>query len=132
MGKDGHVIPDIINRIKKLNNGEELKCYGANQTRSFIYIKDAIRDTRIVASRENSNDIINIGVQQETEIWDLIYKLIELSGKSLMLNDLGCPKGSINRRLPNMDKFKAKYGEFKYTRLEDGLKKTYNWYMNND
>ena len=36
MGKDGHVIPDLINRIKKLESGDTLQMYGANQTRAFI------------------------------------------------------------------------------------------------
>lgn len=128
MGKDGHVVPDIIGRIKRLENNKDLEVNGAYQTRSFMYINDAIKDTTKVAESCFSNEIFNIGIEKETEIIDIVKRLLEYSGKNLHIIDKGSPLGSVNRRLPDMNKFKEFFGKSKYTSLTEGLLKTYLWY----
>jgi len=128
MGKDGHVIPDIIARIKRLENNKALEVNGVSQTRSFMYIDDAIKDTIKVAESYFSNEIFNIGIEKETAIIDIVKRLLEYSGKNFEIIDKGSPLGSVDRRLPDMNKFKEFFGKSKYTSLTEGLLKTYLWY----
>lgn len=129
MGVDGHVIPDVIRRIK--NAKDTLDAYGGNQTRSFIHIDDAIRDTTLIANSELNNQIFNVGNEVETKISKLIEILIDCSGKDLTINEKGHPSGSVNRRLPDMSKFNIHFNNLKYITLQKGLERTYLWYMKN-
>lgn len=124
-----HVIPEFIKKITQNKNILETK--GINQTRSFMYIDDCIRDTLKVGRSEFDNEIFNIGIEKETKIELIAKKLIEYSGKELKIVDTITPKGSVERRLPNMNKFKEYFGKSKNVPLSIGLLKTYIWYKNN-
>lgn len=142
MGMDGHVIPDLI---AKGRTETFIKVSNAYSTRSFTYVEDAIRDTRLIA-HENyqpiSNEIFNVGIEKETTILklaEMIRRLMSdyfLSSIDLKIDKGEFHKGSVKRRLPDMTKFnnyiKSTGIELQYTSLEEGLRKTFDWYMCND
>jgi len=78
----------------------------------------------------NKPDPINIGASKETTIKELaetIQKLIGFEGEIIW--DTSKPNGQ-PRRCLDTSKAKTAFGFEAQTTLEEGLKKTYDWYVN--
>lgn len=123
-----HVIPEFITRIEKRTN--PFPIYGADDTRSFCYITDAVKAMdMIMKSKKTDGEIYHIGSEEETRINDLAEKLFRISGwrpKKIEIHP--SPKGSVKRRLADTAKIKNDIGWKPETGLEEGLKKTFEWY----
>ena len=52
-----------------------------------------------------------------------------LEGKSIPVNPISPPKGSVSRRVPDISKLKS-YGFAPKINLKDGLETTIKWYLN--
>lgn len=120
-----HVIPDYLERAKR----GVYELYGFDDTRSFLYISDAIKDTIEVASSEYfQNRIVNIGSDQEIKILELAKKINRILNinNEIILNP--SPKGSVKRRIPDLKFINSKLGERKRISLESGLTKTIDYY----
>tara|TARA_R100000005_G_C4999717_1_gene206490 strand:- start:878 stop:1822 length:945 start_codon:yes stop_codon:yes gene_type:complete len=124
-----HVIPQVTKRIFDREN--PFTIYGYNQTRSFCYIEDAVNQIKFVME-DNSEDIVfNIGSGKELEIRDLVEKMFSVCDykpDSLTLEEP--PQGSVNRRCPDMSLLKSKGHYIDSVSIDDGLKRTCNWYLN--
>lgn len=123
---DKHVIPDFYNRAR---NGV-FALYGYEDTRSFIYVDDAVRATIAVAEAVGTRgEVVNIGASREITMLEL--------GKIMM--NVGCftgeielhpsPKGSVKRRCPEVAKLHRLTGFKEEWTLEDGLKATADFYL---
>ena len=123
---NSHVIPEFILRI--LNKENPFLMYGGNQYRTFCYVNDAGKMT--IKIMERSQDIVyNIGSEEpDTLIKDIAIYLFDIANFYPKIIEKGSPKGSVQRRKPDISKLK-KESLFVYeTSLKDGLKKTYDWY----
>lgn len=129
MGYD-HVIPEVISRILKKEN--PFKIYGGNQTRSFCFIDDAVRMLEgIMNSNKSSLKIINLGVDDEILISDLVDKLfVELNYFPHTIS-VDPKQGSTTRRCPDITLLKEIIEDFSLTSLDEGLRNTCKWYLNN-
>lgn len=123
-----HVIPQFIERIVK--RVDPFPIYGADDTRSFCYIEDAVEAMKMVMeSKKTDGEIYHIGTKEETVIKDLAEKLFKAAGwhpKKLEIHK--SPEGSVKRRLANVNKIKKDVGWQAKTKLQDGLKLTFDWY----
>lgn len=123
-----HVIPQFIERIVK--KVDPFPIYGADDTRSFCYIRDAVEAMQLVmASDKTDGEIYHIGTTEETVIRDLAEKLFKVSGwhpKKIEIHK--SPKGSVKRRLADVSRIKKAVGWVAQINLEDGLSQTYEWY----
>jgi UDP-glucose 4-epimerase len=118
MGLD-HFIPDFIARAK--NNIREIT--GADNTRSFIYISDAIEGT-IAAARMATTEvpIYHLGTSDELTIKDAAVKILELMGQPTEdLKILNAPEGSVARRCPDISKAKRELGWTPKVSFEAGI-----------
>ena len=80
MGKD-HVVPDLIEKLKKLK-GKKLKIQGTgNEIRSFCHIDDFIRGFDVLIKRGKHLNIYNIGSSQKVKIKDLALKMAKIYTK---------------------------------------------------
>ena len=124
-----HVIPQFIERVVKKEN--PFKIFGGQETRTFCYIDDAIRATQIVMESEKTNgQTVNIGrSDNEIKIIDMVKKLFDIIGFNPKINIKPAPKGSVKRRCPKIEKLK-RLGFKPEISLEEGLKRTYEWYKN--
>lgn len=126
-----HVIPEMIERIKK--NTNPFPIFGTDDTRSFCYIDDAVEAIQIVMESEKTDGgTYHIGTRVETVIKDLVEKIFEIINwhpeKIDVKNSL---VGSVKRRLPDVSKIKKDTGWEAKISLEEGLKKTISWYLEN-
>lgn len=126
-----HVIPEIIERIKEKT--DPFPIFGADDTRSFCYIDDAIEAIRgVMESEKTDGGTYHIGTCKETVIKDLIetmFTLMNWHPKNLEIKN--SPEGSVKRRLPDVSKIKHDIGWEAKVGLEEGIKKMIAWYLKN-
>jgi len=114
----GHFVADIAEKIK--NDNYEL--IGANETRSFCYVEDAV--DAVINLKDVSNEVINVGSDEEIQILDAANIIAESLGK---LNVPWIIKegltGSVKRRNPDVSLLKKHYPGFKPQKFKDVLVK---------
>ena len=110
----GHFVRDIINKLD--NNDYTL--VGADETRSFCYVSDAV--DAVINIKDVSNTVINVGSDQEITILDAANIIAEARGttnvKWYFKDGLD---GSVKRRNPDIITLKKYYPGFKSTCFKD-------------
>ena len=108
---------------------QNITIYGnGSQSRTFCYIDDNIDACynsfiNSVLKNDKSNDIINIGNDNEITILDLAKKIINTTGSSSkILYKPPLEEGDMNRRLPDITKMKKLLARPMLS-LDDGIKK---------
>lgn len=129
-----HVIPALIKKCidAKKYRASSISVWGTGlATREFLYVDDA--SDGIIAATElyNSSDPINLGAGQEISIKVLVEKIAELTGfDGEVVWDSNKPDGQ-PRRCLDTTKAEEEFGFKAKTSLEEGLKKTIDWYLTN-
>jgi len=127
-----YIIPEIISQLAKSN---DIKCGNLETTRDFTYIEDTVRALILAGRRKGAiGEVINVGSGREIKMRDLVYLIAELM-------DVKNPKISekrsrirpfdVNRLLADNTKAREILGWKPEISLEDGLKKTIDWYLQN-
>ncbi len=125
------LIPSLI---KKALRREDFKMTAGEQTREFNYIDDII-DGYIRASQTGQaiGQIINIGNGTEYRIKDVVLKTLDLMGNPIqpLLGALPYREGEAMHFYCDNSKAKELLNWRSKTSLEEGLKKTIDWYSAN-
>jgi len=111
--KNGHFIKDITDKIKK----NEYILIGANETRSFCHVYDAV--DALIAIKDVSKNVVNIGSDEEITIIDaanIIAKNLGVTNISWILKD-SLP-GSVLRRVPDITLLRKYYPKFRPEKFE--------------
>ncbi len=129
--KRGFVIPDLIAKIRNLNDGEPLVVYATRTTsRDFIFIDDVTAAIQKVVKLKPVNEVLNICSGQETQIIKLASELLRLMGKKncqVILSDPVNPH-SPQRLVGDCSKMQ-KYLGIKITDFAEALKTTVESYF---
>lgn len=129
-----HVIPALIKKcIKALDNNEsEIVLWGdGSPTREFLYVEDAATAIIQAANRYNKPEPLNIGNGQEISIKDLAETVAELTGFSGAISwDKTMPNGQ-PRRMLDTSRAESELGFKAATSLQEGLRQTIEWYLQN-
>ena len=131
--ENSHVVPALIRKFlaAKESNSPTVEVWGTgNATREFLFVDDTVRAI-IDAMACDEVGPFNLGTGVETSIKELnetIAKLIGYEGEIVW--DTNRPDGQ-PKRFYDMNKFKETFGYVPNTTLEDGLKETIDWYLNN-
>ena len=124
---DNHVIPDLFSKFQTNN----FEVHGVDQTRTFCHIDDALSQIQnLTFKNEGTNEIFNIGVEDEIRIKDLAQMILDILEIDASITELSPFKGSVNRRVPNMSKLKAHNHYENSVSLNSGLKQYYSWLKN--
>jgi len=121
------VVPIFIKKI--LKRELPLEIFGGQETRSFCYVDDGVKATRLVMeSSETNRQTVNIGVEDgEIKIIDLAEKLFNIVGLDSEIDIKPSEKGSVMRRCPDLTKL-LNLGFSSEVSLDEGLRRTYDWY----
>ena len=128
-----HVIPEFSARIAK--KVDPFQIYGADDTRTFCYISDAVRAMQMLMDSEKTDarpiETVHIGNTDEVTIKELAERMFKVAGwKPKELDIKSSPQGSVKRRLADISKLQSLTGWQPEVSLDEGLKKTYEWYRN--
>lgn len=128
-----HVLPALIRRFHEAKNNKlaQLECWGdGTPRREFLHADDLARALILLMQEYNSGDIINIGYGSDytiKEITSIIKNVTKFEGEIFW--DTNRPNGTPRRLLDSNRIFEM--GWRPKISLEEGLDKTYNWFINN-
>jgi len=124
---DGRVVSNFI--IQALQN-REITIFGTgNQTRSFCYVDDLIGGLiKLMNSDDNFTGPCNLGNSTENTIMYIAEKIIELTGSNSKISYEPLPSDDPCQRQPLLDLAKEKLNWMPRITLEEGLKKTIEYF----
>ena len=124
---DGRVVSNFI--IQALNN-QDITVFGEGaQTRSFCFVADLIDGMiRMMNAPDDFIGPVNIGNPNEFSILELANKVIALTGSTSKIVYLPLPEDDPLQRRPNIDLAKERLGWGPKTQLEEGLKRTIEYF----
>lgn len=132
--ESSHVIPSLIRRIHeaKEQNIDEVVIWGSGKIRrEFMYVDDLAKALIFVMNNYSEEEFINIGTGIDIEINDLAILIKDIVGyKGKLINDPSKVDGT-PQKLLDITKLKDMGWLYK-TELEEGLRKTYKWFLENN
>jgi dTDP-glucose 4,6-dehydratase len=124
---DGRVVPNFINQALK---DEPLTVYGkGTQTRSFCYITDMVEGIYHLMMSD-IHEPTNLGNPEEVSILNFAELVKRLTGSKSKIVYKPLPQDDPKQRKPNISKAKEKLKWQPKIKLEEGLKKTVEWFRN--
>lgn len=129
----GHVIPGLINKFisAKENNEQSVICWGdGSPTREFLFSDDMADACIFLMNNYDSEELINIGIDNEITIKDLAEKIQKIVGfEGEIVWDTSKPNGTPRRKLCNEKLYSL--GWRPKTNLDQGLSIAIDWYLKN-
>lgn len=123
---DGRVVSNFIVQALK---GQDITIYGdGTQTRSFCYVDDLIDGMIRMMNCEDFIGPVNIGNPGEFTMLELAQKIIAMTGSKSKLVFEPLPSDDPAQRQPVIDLAKAKLGWSPTIDLDEGLKKTIEYF----
>ncbi len=125
---DGRVVSNFI--VQALR-GDPITIYGDGaQTRSFCFVEDLIGGlVKLMNAPEPLTGPINLGMPHEITIRELGERVIALTGAKSKLVFKPLPQDDPVRRCPDITKAKTQLGWEPSIALEDGLKRTIEYFQ---
>jgi nucleoside-diphosphate-sugar epimerase len=132
--ESSHVIPALIRKCVEARDAGEpfINAWGTGEaSREFLYVEDCADAIVRAAALYDESAPVNIGTGSEIQIRDLtqlIARLTGFQGEIRWQHDR--PDGQPRRRL-DVTRAQEKFGFRAQTLLEDGLRRTIDWYESN-
>ena len=131
--ESSHVLPALIRKFHdaKTQNKNEVVMWGTGKARrEFLYVDDLADACVYLINNYSESEIVNIGTGEDIEIAELANLIKEIVGfEGQIAKDLNKPDGT-PRKLLDVSKLHSLGWKHK-TSLEDGIKKTYDWFLEN-
>ena len=132
--ESSHVLPALIHRFHsaKIANANEVQIWGdGTPLREFLFVEDLARACLMLLEKYDENIAINVGSGDEISILELSKLIARIVGfQGQITFDSSHPNGT-PRKLVDCSKI-SKLGWSSLVSLEDGILKTYNWFLEND
>ena len=132
--ESSHVIPALIRKFHEARKKglKEVTVWGSGKpVRDFIYVEDACKVIVRAAEIYNEPDIINVSSGKGisiAELVDLVAEVVGFDGEIVW--DRSKPDGQMIK-IFDVKRMEAKLGKFNFVSLKEGLRKTYQWYLEN-
>ena len=128
VGKYRNVIPNFINKAFK---NKTIEIHGAGKsTRDFTYVLDFVKVIeKILLSPKKFNHIYNFGASKKIKIISLAKKIIKMTHSNSKIKFIPIRKWDkfSNRKAKN-NKLMKNFKNFKFTKIDHGLKQTVDWF----
>ncbi len=123
---DGRVVPNFV--MQALHD-EPLTVYGdGSQTRSFCYVSDLVEGIYRLLMSDYTGPV-NLGNPEEWKIVDFAKHIIELAGSKSKIAYKPLPQDDPKQRRPDITLAKKLLGWEPKVKLDEGLKKTLDYFM---
>lgn len=132
-GEKAKFPPQIAYKAIQAKKTKSIEVWGnGKQTRTFLYVKDAIERIYKVMMSDKYNGPVNIGSDVEVSVNDIVKICCDIVKiKPEIFHDLNKPTGP-ERRICSNEKFYSLYGRMKETDLKSGFKKIINYITKKD
>lgn len=131
--KSSHVIPAMIRKFHeaKVNNHSPVTLWGSGTPmREFLFVDDLAQAVVYVLEHKLDEHLYNVGSGKDVTIKELATIIQKITGhQGDVIWDSTKPDGT-PRKLMDVSKMKAIGWQYN-TELEEGIDKTYNWYLRN-
>ena len=132
--ESSHVIPALIRKCVEARDAGEpfINAWGTGEaSREFLYVEDCAEAVVRAAAIYDESEPVNIGSGSEIQIRDLMQLIARLTGFHGEIRwQHDRPDGQPRRRL-DVTRAWDKFGFRAKTLLEDGLRRTIEWYESN-
>jgi GDP-L-fucose synthase len=126
-----HVVPALIRKCveARRNQSPFIEVWGSGKvSREFLYVEDCAEGLVKAAANYDGGDPVNLGNGREVVIKDLVETIVRLVGFEGQIRwQSNKPDGQPRRQL-DVTRAYEKFGFRAETSLEDGLRKTIDWY----
>ncbi|MEK7616970.1 MAG: UDP-glucose 4-epimerase GalE [Patescibacteria group bacterium] len=122
-----HAIPNFIKAALRKNPMPLF--WKGKQIRDFIYIDD-LSEAHTLPLNLTGLHIYNVGTESGVKVLDVVKKIFKLLGYEVSLDDKGERKGDVPKLVASSEKIKKQLGWNAKVNLEEGLKKTIEFYRN--
>jgi GDP-L-fucose synthase len=132
--ESSHVIPALIRKCVLASTSKfqpsSMTVWGTGKaTREFLYVEDAAEAILLAAEKYDKPMPVNLGSGGEISIKELVERIAQLTGyQGKIIWDFSKPDGQPRRLLDTSRAFQE-FGFKAKTKLEDGLRKTVEWYL---
>ncbi len=126
------VVPELLMKAL-LDDESDLRLFSPDHRRTFCYIDDAVEMMSILSeSKDSLGEVFNVGNQEpEITIRVLAEMILTIAGAKMSIKTGPVTEGCPVRRCPDMSKTRKVIGYNSAVSLEDGLKRTFEWYKMN-
>lgn len=132
--ESSHVIPALIKKVldAREKGDNQIVVWGTGRvTREFLYVEDAAEGIVLATEKYNKSEPVNLGAGFEITINELAAIITKLAGyQCKFVWDTSQPDGQPRRMLDTQRALKE-FGFKAKTSLEEGLKRTIEWYQDN-
>ena len=131
-GPAGRPDMSIFRFIKWIDEGIPIELFGdGSQSRDFTYVEDIARGS-VAALKDVGYDIFNLGGgRNPVSLSSIINSLEKLLGKEARIDQKPFHIADIKETWADIEKAKRILDWSPVTSLDDGLKKTVDWYLEN-
>jgi len=128
-----HVFGATMTKVMKTRDGEKIIVWGSGEEeRDLLYVSNLVDFIDLaIKKQKNKFELYNVGCGYSVSVKDLVKKIINQSGKNLKIEyDLSKP--TIKTKLClDITKAKKEFGWTPKISLDEGIKKTIDWYKSN-
>lgn len=126
-----HVFGATITKI--MTAKDKIVVWGdGSEARDLLYVSDLVDFVELILKHQKTPfELVNVGFGSAVSVADLVKKIIKVSGKKIKIEfDVSKPTIKFSLSL-NLDKAKKVYNWKPKVTIEEGIKKTINWYKQN-
>jgi GDP-L-fucose synthase len=132
--ESSHVFPALIRKFHdaKVQNKESVRLWGTGSPRrELLHVDDLARACLVLLEQWSSPEIVNIGCGEDLTIKELAERIRAAVGYSGGIEwDTSMPDGT-PRKLLDVNRLKS-LGWEPQINLEDGIRSTYQWFLENE
>jgi UDP-glucuronate 4-epimerase len=128
--------PDLaIHKFTKaILKGQPIAMYGDGSTsRDYTFVDDTVKGVIGAMQYDQTNfEIINLGNNYTVSLKELIMTIEDITGKKAIIEQYSDQPGDVPKTFADISKAKQLLGYNPKTQLKDGLKKFYDWFVENE
>lgn len=128
-----HFFGATVTKVMNSSDGDEMEVWGDGSTeRDLLHVDDVIDFIhKAVENQNESYKLYNVGYGQSFSVKEVVQEIIRISGKDINIK-FDLTKPSINTKLALVsDKAKKELSWTPKNTLQEGIKKTLEWYEKN-
>jgi nucleoside-diphosphate-sugar epimerase len=127
-----HVFGATVTKVMTAKNGKIVVWGTGADERDLLYISDLVDFVeKVIDTQKEPFDLVNVGYGQSVSVTDLVKAIIRVANRDISL-EYDTSKPAINFKLSvNVEKAMKKYQWTPRVPLEEGIRKTLDWYVKN-